>query len=209
MNKKEQNAFSLVEIIIMIFVVTAVFFAVVPFSVSNIKQARLIADWKDYISQVEYSFETLQEYKKFHTIGEIESIDKLMDYLDAKVIDSNNPMVKKYRYKMLNGHFYENINISKFDKIYIDADEKLMGIEYNINGQRCLKEKPCATVWVDLNGQIKPNIVGNDIFIYEIYKDSVAPYGKDISFRTLKKDCSRGGTGMFCSRFYLLGGDMH
>ena len=54
-----KKAFSLVEIGLVLIIFTAVFFIVVPFSVSNVKQAKFISEWKSYMEQVSYSFETL------------------------------------------------------------------------------------------------------------------------------------------------------
>ena len=85
-----KKAFSLVEISIVLFMLTAVLFAVVPFSISNIKQAKLTAEWKSYMEQVSYSFETLNEYKKINNLDKKSSIERLMHYLDAKpLIDKN------------------------------------------------------------------------------------------------------------------------
>ena len=196
-----KKAFSLVEISIVLFMLTAVLFAVVPFSISNIKQAKLTAEWKSYMEQVSYSFETLDEYKKINNLDKKSSIERLMHYLDAKpLIDKNE--LRNYKYKMLNGNFYQKMNLDKFDDIYIDVDKKLIGVEYSSDN------KKIATIWTDLNGVKKPNIVGKDIFIYEIGNNFVSPYGKELKIEAVKSDCSRYGTGMTCSQFYIIGGDL-
>ena len=74
---KTKRAFSLVEIIIVLFIMAAVFFAIVPFSVSNIKQAKFIAVWKDYMKQVDYSYETLTEYQKENPLKKKEAFLRL------------------------------------------------------------------------------------------------------------------------------------
>ena len=79
-----KKAFSLVEIGFALFVLMAIFFIVVPFSVSNLKQVKCITEWKDYMVQAEYSFETLLEYKKTSNTNVKESVAKFMKYLDAK-----------------------------------------------------------------------------------------------------------------------------
>ena len=200
-----KKAFSLVEIGFVLFIITAVFFTVIPLSVSNVKQARFIADWKDYIDQVKYSFETLVEYKKNRNISTEESVQRLISYLDGKKTDKKN--LKSYKYKMMNGQIYNKMNLNKFDEVYIDVDKRIIGVEY---GDFCRKDinVPCATVWTDINGKTKPNTVGKDIFIYEIYSGRIEPYGNGINFQSLKLDCSKTGTGMSCSKFYLLGGDL-
>lgn len=196
-----KKAFSLVEIGIVLFILTAVFFIVVPFSVSNIKQARFISEWKSYMGQVLYSFETLVEYKKINNLDEKASVERLMHYLDAKPISDKNKL-KSYKYKMMNGNFYQKMKIDKFDEIYKDTNGRLIGVEYS------LENEPYATVWTDLNGKNKPNIVGKDIFVYEIYPNFVSPYGKGMKMESVKNDCSKTGTGMTCSHYYILGGDL-
>ena len=200
-----KKAFSLVEISFVLFVLAAVLFAVVPFSVSNIKQAKFISEWKNYMAQVSYSYETLAEYKKTNNLDDKASVKMLMNYLDATLVSDKNSL-KNYKYKMMNGNIYQKIKIDRFDEIYKDVNHRLIGVQYMEKG--CSLNLPCQTVWTDLNGTLKPNIVGKDIFVYEIYKDSVSPYGKGVSVKTMKEDCSKFGTGMLCSQYYILGGDL-
>ena len=202
---KSHKAFSLIEIIIIFFVLSAVFFAVVPFSISNIKQAKYIAAWKDYMAQAEYSYEILSEYQKDNPLDKKEALKKFMQYLDAKEISKDDAVVKKYRYKMMNGKFYQNIHLKDFDEIYKDINGRLIAAEYK---KDCGNNSECITVWVDINGNSKPNIVGKDIFVYEIFKKSIQTYGNGIEFSKLKQDCSITGSGMYCSKFYLIGGDL-
>ena len=196
-----KKAFSLVEIVLVLVILTAIFFVVVPFSVSNVKQAKYISEWKSYMEQVYYSFEILTEYKKTNFLNEKASEERLLHYLDAKPL-MDKGKVKNYKYKMMNGNFYQKMNIEKFDEIYEDANGRLIGIEHSP------KNSPYAIVWTDLNGAKKPNIVGKDIFVYEIYKTYVSPYGKGLKMESVKLDCSKAGTGRSCSQYYLLGGDL-
>ena len=196
-----KKAFSLVEIGFLLFILAAVFFTVIPFSVTNVKQAKFISVWKNYMEQVSYSFETLVEYKKNNNLDGKASVERLMHYLDAKPFPDKDKL-KNYKYKMMNGNFYQKMNVDKFDEIYKDASGRLIGIEYSFGNESY------ATVWTDLNGKNAPNIVGKDIFVYEIYSDSVSPYGKGMKIESVRNDCSKTGTGMTCSQFYILGGDL-
>lgn len=197
-----KRAFSLVEIIFVLFVLATVFFTVIPLSLSNVKQAKFISDWKNYMEQVIYSYETLSEYKKNYNIDEKASIKRLLHYLDAKPAKLSDKNIKNYKYRMLNSRFYKKNNIDSSTKVYSDINGHLMWVEYTN------KAFPIAMVWVDLNGYKNPNIVGKDIFVYEIYKDSVSPYGKNLNMKSIKADCSRLGTGMACSQFFILGGNL-
>ena len=58
----------------------------------------------------------------------------------------------------------------------------------------------------DVNGKIGPNIWGKDVFGLNIYKDRFEPLGKHKSLNEQKLDCSKNGTGLFCSNYYLIGG---
>ena len=201
-----KKAFSLVEIGFVLLIITVVFFTAVPFSVSNVKQARLIAEWKNYVEQINYTYETLKEYKKNKKLTIKASVSRLIGYLDGK--KTENDYLDNYKFKMMNGYFYQKMSPKKFDEVYIDIKKRIIGVEYgDINCEK--KENvPCATIWIDLNGKRKPNIVGKDIFLYEYYPDRVDPYGKGMSYNTLKYDCSRTGTGLSCSEYYLMGGSL-
>ena len=59
----------------------------------------------------------------------------------------------------------------------------------------------------DVNGIKSPNIWGKDVFGMYIYNDRFEPFGKSESVSKQKQDCSRAGTGLFCSNYYLLGGN--
>lgn len=200
-----KKAFSLVEIGIILFIIAAVTFIVVPFSISNVKQAKFIAAWKDYMGQVTYSYEILSEYKKNNELTRDDAFEKLMGYLNAGEVSKNSQELVGYKYKMLNGKFYQNINLDKFDAVYVDIQNRIIGVE---KGKTCSSFQPCRTVWIDINGKDKPNIVGEDIFVYEIYSDGVMPYGKGLGIDSLRRDCSRSGSGMTCSEYYLIGGDL-
>ena len=202
---KTKKAFSLVEIIIVLFIMAAVFFAIVPFSVSNIKQAKFIAVWKDYMKQVDYSYETLTEYQKENPLKKKEAFLRLMNYLDAKIVSKDEERIKNYSYKMMNGKFFHKIKLADFDEIYQDINGRLIGAEYK---KICKEHHECIRVWIDLNGEYKPNVVGKDIFVYEISDNFVQPYGDGIEFSKLKEGCSPQGNGMYCSKYYLIGGDL-
>ena len=58
----------------------------------------------------------------------------------------------------------------------------------------------------DVNGSQGPNIWGKDIFGLNIYTDRFEPFGKSSSVSEQKQDCSKNGTGLSCSNYYLIGG---
>ena len=61
----------------------------------------------------------------------------------------------------------------------------------------------------DVNGQVGPNKWGKDVFGFNIYQDRFEPFCKNDSIVVQKQDCSRNGTGLCCSNFYLIGGKLN
>ena len=46
-----------------------------------------------------------------------------------------------------------------------------------------------------------------DLIGLNIYDDRFEPFGKHKSLNEQKQDCSKNGTGLFCSNYYLIGGN--
>ena len=59
----------------------------------------------------------------------------------------------------------------------------------------------------DVNGKSGPNVWGKDVFIMKIYNDRFEPFGKSEDISSQKQDCSKSGTGLACSSYYLIGGN--
>ena len=56
---------------------------------------------------------------------------------------------------------------------------------------------------VDVNALKKPNVVGKDIYLINIYKNKLVPFPTNKSDeQTLKEDCEHG-EGVGCSTIYL------
>ncbi len=58
----------------------------------------------------------------------------------------------------------------------------------------------------DVNGSAGPNIWGKDVFGFNIYADRFEPFCKEQALSIQKQDCSKNGTGLCCSNYYLIGG---
>ena len=59
----------------------------------------------------------------------------------------------------------------------------------------------CGIIWFDVNGKAKPNIIGQDTFVFVILKDKITPQNIN--------DCKLGQTGWGCSKYILLNGNMN
>jgi hypothetical protein len=61
----------------------------------------------------------------------------------------------------------------------------------------------------DVNGEVGPNVWGKDVFGYNIYSDRFEPFCKNDSVAVQKQDCSKSGTGLCCSNYFLIGGSFN
>lgn len=53
-------------------------------------------------------------------------------------------------------------------------------------------------IYIDVNGNSQPNIVGKDIFIAVALGDQFVPAGNSLSRAQIDKDCSKSGRGFYC-----------
>ena len=60
----------------------------------------------------------------------------------------------------------------------------------------------------DVNGKSAPNVWGKDVFGFNIYSDRFEPFCHNDSISRQKQDCSKNGTGLCCSSYYLKGGSL-
>ena len=61
----------------------------------------------------------------------------------------------------------------------------------------------------DVNGQVGPNTWGKDVFGLNIYQDRFEPFCKNDTIAIQKQECSKEGTGLCCSNYYLIGGNFN
>lgn len=56
-------------------------------------------------------------------------------------------------------------------------------------------------VYVDLNGTKLPNVLGKDVFLFNVFFDGniVKPYGYDKTDTQIKNNCSKTGQGQYCA----------
>ncbi len=63
------------------------------------------------------------------------------------------------------------------------------------------------TVWIDINGSKKPNILGRDLFYFQrIEEQGLVPSGWDESASNVMKNCSLSDSGKYCARRIMMEG---
>ena len=122
-------------------------------------------------------------------------------------ISDDNELRKKYKPIYMSG---EKVNTKEdyyFDKFYITKNNKIVGIK-DVKDNDI--HHPAFIMMFDVNGANMPNIWGKDIFGINIFIDGkISPLGAGIDIEKLKQDCSKLGTGVFCSYYYRIGGDFN
>lgn len=209
-----KRAFSIIEIAIVIFLILMVASIFIPMNIANVKQAERIVKWKNTFEETKYSFEVLKannqnlfETIKFNKINSSKSaFDVFKPYLNINYEKSTKDYFKGYRYKFLNG-----TRVKKKSNFYVTDFATLKSgviIGFKLNKSRGMySNATIGTMLFDINGINKPNRIGKDVFFINIYPNEIKAVGEDRSLSVLRANCSPIGTGTFCSKYYLIGGN--
>lgn len=193
-----KKAFTLIEVIILLVIFILVALLVIPLSIDDTIQARNVSKWK----QVHTGFMEIPTSVKTFSNTEMD----LQDFVTALV--KVHPLNKVVSYKMK----YMNGETPNEDYTFTEI--------YNTDGGATLAFKwfdtpkietqtnriKLGVLMYDVNGKLGPNVWGKDVFGMNIYKDTIEPFGHSLSNNDIEFDCSRQGTGLYCSSYYLKGG---
>lgn len=211
MNKK-LKAFNMVEIMIVVCLLITTVILCLPTIFNNSREAKIISAWKRLYTETETNFEVfnISDAERIDIVcasgideKEKEIFKIISPYLNIDM-SQNTKNLKGYHYRFRNGaqvpmqspvftrffSYQENGNIVGFRWISCNCDEKI----------------PCASVLFDMNGEKKPNRIGNDIFGFYIYKNRIEAFGAELSNEKLERECSVNKNGLNCSEYYLRGG---
>ena len=193
--KKQGSVF--IEGLTVFLVILCCIFISLPFLVKNHQKEKDIVKWSQKFSNIRYAFAVVQAQSAGEDFMSDAFKHKLKTFLRVK-----QPANPKYKQNFVNRKL-ENPTY-KFDKFYENEDDAIFGFKW-IN-PKCELNEICAVMSVDINGYYVPNTWGMDVFGVNFYKDRVEPIGQEKSLKELKKDCSKSGTGVYCSAYYLIGG---
>ena len=218
-NFSRKSALSFAEIVVIIFIVIAVI-CILFAKIFGVKQeSNIIYNWKKTLMATQYSYNVLLLTKK----DELEKIIKLenpvrnekvlklfRETLNVNTIDTINSSrsLKNYKYRFLNGR-----RVAKESKYYVEnfvysPDGKIMA-GLNWTNDDCFNNDGlCGVLIFDMNGVKLPNRFGLDIFGVNIYRDKIEPFGSGLSYADNQLNCRRLETGVTCSKFYLMGGQL-
>ncbi len=210
-----KRAFTVIEILIVIFLIVGVASIFIPLNLANVKQAEFISKWKNTFEESKYAFQLLkaQNPTVFYT-SEIdkdraseEVFDAIKKYLDIDSEKSTSKYFEKYNYRFLNGR-----KVDKNSKLYVKNFATLDSgviIGFKLNKNRLIYGNTSIGILLfDVNGLEKPNKIGKDIFGVTIHRNDIKAFGEGRSLSAMKTNCSPIGTGVMCSKYYLIGGKL-
>ena len=168
----KKAAFTIIEIVIVIFIIAIIVSISIPFSLTNIKQAKLISLWQRTLDEANYAYDVFN-------LQENSSFDQLHKFFEANYISSKSkPNFKNYKIK-----FLDNSNVSKNSKYFIKDFYLLENgtiLGYKIDNPSCKGNQICGIMIFDLNGENQPNKFGKDVFGVEIYRKTLLPFGHNL-----------------------------
>lgn len=189
-----KKGFTIVEVSILFVIFLIVALLVAPLSLDDTRQAKNTSRWRSVqqdFSNIFYSINTKQS----------EENTGFNDAYETIMSNEIKESVKPYRINFMDGTYPNaTYKFSDFKLTYSDAvvATKLFDLpQDNIKG----------LLLYDVNGKAGPNVWGKDVFGLNIYADRFEPFCKEKSVNEQKKDCSKNGTGLCCSNYYLIGGN--
>ena len=180
------NVFSILVIIILIVLI------LLPFNLINMEQAERIAKWKSVYEELKYSFElvNLHEGSIIPTPEEAGKIitdeyimTRFIPYFNFKDDNIFNPY--KHGYRKMNGSPVIKTSQFYFNRFLMRKDGVLIGVKENPKAG-LNENQPLYYMFVDINGIKKPNRIGQDIFVINIFKTQIKALGDGKKQRVLK-----------------------
>ena len=196
---KMKKASVFIESFIVFVIILCCLFIAMPFFIGNKYNGKNITIWAQKFSNIQYAYSVLRIQMEEDNSNFMSSKfqHKLKTFLrETKTVTSN------YKPEFLNKK--NKFDTYVFDRYFENVNGLILGFKW-IN-PKCSGRELCAVMSVDINGYEKPNVWGKDIFAVNFYSDTVEPAGKRLSMNKILKDCSKAGTGVYCSAYYLIGG---
>lgn len=189
-----KKGFTIVEVSILFVIFLIVAFLVAPFSIDDTMQAKNTSRWRS----VQQDF--INILSSVNNTNEADSLNFNKEFV--QVIDNQfSNVVKYYKINYLNGNYPEpDYN---FDNYRLTNSKAI--ISYKMFDTP--KDGIYGLLMYDVNGQNKPNVWGKDVFGFNVYPDRLEAFCMHDTLNTQRQDCSKRGTGLCCSNYYLIGGN--
>ncbi len=189
-----KKGFTIVEVSILFVIFLIVAFLVAPLSLDDTMQAKNTSRWRTVQQDFSNIFYSISNQKEETSTSFLVALRDVFnneienDIIPYKIVYMNGAYPSStYRFKDFKSTFSKAVIAIK---MYENPQDNVQGI-----------------LMYDVNGEMGPNVWGKDVFGMNIYNDKFEPFGSNESVEVQKKDCSKTGTGLFCSNYYLIGGN--
>ncbi len=188
-----RGAFTIVEVSILFVIFLIVAFLVAPLSLDDSLQEKNKSSWRNVqtdFANIFYLINTQKDKNEFDFKQAFNSI----------VSDEIKSDAKNYKVTFLNGTFPNTTY--RFNNYKLTHNNAVMAVKFFGSPQGDLQ----GLLMYDVNGATGPNVWGKDVFGLNIYSDRFEPFCKNDSINVQRQECSKDGTGLCCSNYYLIGG---
>ena len=188
-----KKGFTIVEVSILFIIFLIVAFLVAPLSMDDTRQAKNTSRWRNVQSDfvnLSYYINTEREQNK------TEFNEAFLKVLENEIKNDT----ENYRVTYMNG--IVPVGTYKFQDFKNTNANATLAVKLfeNTNEKR-------GMLLYDVNGKTGPNVWGKDVFGMDIYEDRFEPFCTTEIINKQKFDCSKNGTGICCSSYYLIGGN--
>ncbi|RAI11970.1 MAG: hypothetical protein DKM23_04275 [Candidatus Melainabacteria bacterium] len=205
----KKQAFTLVEIIVVISIVVLTAIILIPNIIDDNKKLHTISQWKHTYKNIEYVFSAI---KAQSTETDKVAIEKTRTNDEREVVlcDLLNPYFrmqsvvdpKTYKTYFMDGSFVNEKSEYYVKNLHTTNSGMVIGVKWLLVPSQAQNSLPIAMITIDLNGLKKPNKWGHDIFGVNIFVDRIEPFGEEYDEMLMKSDCSKKGKGISCASYY-------
>lgn len=205
----KKQAFTLVEIIVVISIVVLTAIILIPNIIDDNKKLHTISQWKHTYKNIEYVFSAI---KAQTTETDKVAIEKTRTNDEREVVlcDLLNPYFrmqsvvdpKTYKTYFMDGSFVNEKSEYYVKNLHTTNSGMVIGVKWLLVPSQAQNSLPIAMITIDLNGLKKPNKWGYDIFGVNIFVDRIEPLGEEYDEMLIKSDCSKKGKGISCASYY-------
>ena len=192
-----EKGYTLTEVVILFVIFLTVAILFIPLTIDDAINTKNIKKWQMVQSNfMSIAIETGRlSAEKEHSIPDKE------DFINA--IKENFPINDsvKYKIKYLNGKDADNMY--NFEELHQTKHNAVIGYKWLNNNSKHGEDKIYGIIMYDVNGKKGPNTWGKDIFGMNVYANKIEPFGKREDPITVSSDCSKQGSGIFCSIYDL------
>lgn len=191
-----KKGFTIVEVSILFVIFLIVAFLVAPLSIDDTMQAKNTSLWRNVqtdFANIFYTINTQKDKKDFD----------FANALNSALSGELKTNIKPYKITFLNGTFPSSTY--RFSDYYSTNSNAVLSYKLFDKPQGDLR----GVLLYDVNGKSRPNVWGRDVFGFNIYSDRFEPFCKNESINSQKQECSKDGTGLCCSNYYLIGGSFN